>query len=383
MYSLSDYGHMIADKARMDPYAYAIKAAVTDESIVMDIGAGTGIHALLACKFGARKVYAVEPNDVIHLARKLAQINGYSDRIIFIQDNSTNISLPEKADVIVSDLRGVLPLLGLHIPSIIDARNRHLSIGGALIPKRDTLWAALVEARFLYRGLTRPWEFPYGLSMEPARKIALNNYSDFDTGSLQSRNRLTEPGQWAILDYGSIDKPDIASSLKAQSIVRNGTAYGWLVWFDSELSEGISFFNGPDVVKISSVYGRAFFPLSDPVPVSTDDRVDFSIQAKLKGDTYEWEWQTRFVPAADQEPVEFTQSTANTQLFFEGERNIGDLRPGITVSGELDLLILSMLDGNNSIEQIASQAIATFPTRFDDLNDAFFYVYDLSRQYAI
>ena len=70
-YSLSEYGNMIADKTRMDPYAYALKAAITPDSVVLDIGAATGIHALLACKFGARQVYAIEP--CIQLSRRECQ----------------------------------------------------------------------------------------------------------------------------------------------------------------------------------------------------------------------------------------------------------------------------------------------------------------------
>ena len=133
-YNLSDYGRMIVDDVRMDAYAYALKAAVTPDSVVLDIGAATGIHALLACKFGARQVYAVEPNDAIHLARQIAAVNGFAGRIEFIQDLSTRISLPELADIIVSDMRGVLPLFGQHIPAIVDARQRHLAPGGRLIP---------------------------------------------------------------------------------------------------------------------------------------------------------------------------------------------------------------------------------------------------------
>ena len=104
MYSIGDYGDMIADKVRMDPYVYALKAVIEPDSVVLDIGTGAGMHALLACKFGARKVYAIEPNDAIHLARELAKENGFADRIEFFQDVSTHVSLPEKANVIVSDL---------------------------------------------------------------------------------------------------------------------------------------------------------------------------------------------------------------------------------------------------------------------------------------
>ena len=157
MFSIRDYGDMIADKVRLDPYTYALKAKIGPNSVVLDIGTGAGIHALLACKFGARKVYAIEPNDAIHLARELAQANGFADRIEFIQDISTHVTLPERADVIVSDLRGVLPLYGQHIPSIIDARQRHLAPGGTLIPPRDTVWASLVEARCVSDDVVGPW----------------------------------------------------------------------------------------------------------------------------------------------------------------------------------------------------------------------------------
>ncbi len=71
-------------------------------------------YALLACKFGAKKVYAIEPNDAIDLARALTEANGFAGRIEFIQGISTTITLPERADVIVSDLRGSVPLFGQH-----------------------------------------------------------------------------------------------------------------------------------------------------------------------------------------------------------------------------------------------------------------------------
>jgi protein arginine N-methyltransferase 1 len=115
MYSISAYGRMIADRVRMNAYVQALRQAVKPNSVVLDIGTGTGIFALLACQFGARHVYAIEADDAIEVARQIAAANGYTDRIEFIQDVSTKLSLPEKADVIISDLRGVLPLFQGHI----------------------------------------------------------------------------------------------------------------------------------------------------------------------------------------------------------------------------------------------------------------------------
>ena len=85
MYSIHDYGDMIADRGRTDAYARALQARVTPESVVLDIGAASGILTLLACQAGARKVYAVEPDGIIQVAREVVAANGYADHVEFIQ----------------------------------------------------------------------------------------------------------------------------------------------------------------------------------------------------------------------------------------------------------------------------------------------------------
>src|SRR5258706_10546934 len=146
MYSVNGYGEMIADQVRMDAYVSALRNAITPDSVVLDIGTGPGVFAVLACKFGAKRVYAIEPADAIQLAREFSAANGCSEKIVFFQDLSTRVSLPERADVIISDLRGVLPFFQQHIGSIVDARRRFLAPRGVLIPQLDSLWAAVVKA---------------------------------------------------------------------------------------------------------------------------------------------------------------------------------------------------------------------------------------------
>ena len=310
-YSIGDYGDMIADKARMDPYAYALKSLIRPDSVVLDIGTGAGIHALLACKFGARKVVAIEPNEAIHLARELAQVNGFADRIEFIQDLSTRVSLPERADVIVSDLRGVLPLYGAHIPAIMDARKRHLAPNGILIPKRDTLWVSLVEARNLYNEIAMPWELPYGLDMEKAKQIVLNNWYEEKAGVFGMRSLLTEPQIWAEIEYMTIEDPDVSASNIKQQATRDGTAHGLFIWFDAEIADGIHIFNGPGAAKAAEVYGCGFFPLLEPVSITKGDTISLDISATLVDGGYRWQWHTRIHPGDDLHTikVDFQQAT--------------------------------------------------------------------------
>ena len=91
----------------MGGYGAGLRRALRRGSVVMDLGCGPGVFAVLACKLGARRVYAVEPENVIGLAREIAAANGCADRIEFFDKLSTEITLPEPADVIISDLRGV------------------------------------------------------------------------------------------------------------------------------------------------------------------------------------------------------------------------------------------------------------------------------------
>jgi len=60
MYSLFDYGEMLADHRRCSAYSKAISASVHSGDAVLEIGCGPGLFSLLACRAGARWVYAID-----------------------------------------------------------------------------------------------------------------------------------------------------------------------------------------------------------------------------------------------------------------------------------------------------------------------------------
>ena len=95
----------------MQAYSEALRRTVRPGSVVVEIGTGPGVFAVLACQLGASRVYAIEPDPIIQVAREIAAVNHCADRIEFIEDISTRVELPSRADVIFSDMRGVLPLL--------------------------------------------------------------------------------------------------------------------------------------------------------------------------------------------------------------------------------------------------------------------------------
>jgi len=269
MYSICDYGAMIADKGRMEPYVTALKNTVDNNSVVMDIGTGTGVFALLACHFGARHVYAVEPNDAIQVGRELAAINGFSEKITFIQDLSTKVTLPEKANIVISDMRGMLPLCGQHFSSIIDARQRHLAKSGVLIPLQDTIRVALAEAADLYQRYSSPWASnEYGIDMQaPLQRVRNTMWTD-NVGERGSERIVGNPVTWVTIDYRTIDSPNVSGEIKWQ-LDQKADIHGIRVWFDTELVKGVNFSNAPD--KATLIYGSTFLPLLESVSLNQGD----------------------------------------------------------------------------------------------------------------
>ena len=379
MYSVHFYGRMLADTSRMEAYFAALRRAVTPESVVLDLGCGPGVFALLACKLGVRRVFAVEPDNVIQLAREAAVANGFDDRIEFFQDFSTDITLPERADVIISDLRGVLPWYQQHIPSIVDARKRFLAPGGILIPHRDVLWAAVVDAPDRYQEIVDPWR-SNGLDLSAARRVVTNTWRKT---RIKRDELLVQPSHWTTLDYYEIQSPNIRAEIKWQ-IARSGTAHGLAVWFDSKLIDEIGFSNHPSGPEL--IYGNGLFPFSHPVEVVEGDRIQVTLRADFIRDDYVWRWDTAVFAAGDSVTprASFKQSTFfGAPLSAEQMRKQGaGYKPALDQRGEARRFIMELMTGENSLAEIAERLAERFPSRYTDWQDALNEVTEVSREFG-
>jgi len=381
VYDLVGYGDMIADRVRTDAYARALRESISPDSSVLDIGTGTGLFALLACRFGARHVYAAEPSDAIALAKDIARANGFLERITFIQAMSDRITLPEPIDVIVSDIRGILPMCGNSLQSIVDARTRLLAHGGTLIPLRDRLVAAPVEAPLLYKRHVGPWESAmHDLDMTAARDLVRNAWYK---GRTRPEEQLAPPGCWTVLDYESLTSAAVSGET-GWIVERAGTLFGLSVWFDSELGAGAQISNAPDGPEL--VYGSAFFPSSEPVAVREGDRIDVHFRADPVGDDYIWSWTTtiRAPGRRGAAKARFEQSTFYSMPMVRAQlrKRAANHRPELTEDGRIALLILESMQKKCSLEDIARSLCTRFPTRFKDWHAAFDHTCTYSGRYG-
>jgi protein arginine N-methyltransferase 1 len=380
-YSIADYASMVADRIRIDAHVQALRRAIRPGCVCLDIGTGTGFFSVLACHLGARQVIAIEPDDAIHVAREVAAANGCAERITFIHDLSTRVHLKERADVIVSDLRGVLPLLGHHLPSLMDARRRHLAPGGTLIPRKDILWASPVEAAKEYlRAIPLGDESVHGINMGAARSYVVNSWCK---AKLKPEHLLAAPLQWATIDYANLEGTNVRGQV-SWTIERPGMGHGLLLWFDATLIEGVGFSNAPGRPEL--IYGQGFFPWAHPVPLAAGDVVEATLRADLVGADYVWGWDSRIRAGGPAGPVkaELRQSTffgarlAAAQL----RKRAASHRAELNEDGHIDRLILTLMDTGISVGDIARQAAEQFPRKFPTWRNALTFVGDLAERYS-
>jgi len=380
MYSLDSYGSMIADRVRVDAYAEALRKNVRDGSIVVEIGTGPGIFAVLACQLGASRVYAIEPSEIIQVAREIAVANGCREKIEFFEEFSGRVTLPTRADVIVSDLRGVLPLLERHIPAIVDARSRFLAPGGTLIPRKDTLWAAIAEAPKPYGELVDPWDHnAFDQDLRPARRLIVNHIKKVSAGA---DRLLTAARLWTTLDYNSVEEPDVRGNLEWR-VEQPGTGHGLVVWFDADLADGIGFSNAPSARE--TVYGSLLLPWPQPVPLELGQSVAANLEAKLIEEDYLWRWTTRIEPQdGSGTPLRFEQSQFAGEVLSAAKlhRRAAAYVPQLSEEGRVRRRTFELMDGRASLEQIAQRLAAEFPQRFSKWEQALSYAGAVSQEYS-
>jgi type I protein arginine methyltransferase len=367
-FDLLESCQLLLDRNRVAAHARAIASAVTRNSIVVDIGTGVGIFAMLACRSGARKVYAIDSRPMIHLAREVAAANGYLDAIEFIQDDPRHVTLPERADVVVCDVRRVLP--EAQIPILIDARRRLLAAGGALIPPADQLWGAVIASPEAHDTIVGIWaRRPYGIDADAAWRRSAHTWIDkrFDPMEL-----ISEPVCWSVIDYRTREEDRIAGSLDV-AVRDRTTGHGLCVWVRPDLL---------DADRCPSTV--AFFPWPEAVRFEVGDRVSVSFDARLESGGYRWHWHTSVQSSAGVDRIVFDQDTAHqtdADAIAQSEHvPVVSGRPHQDLT--VDRYVLAAMDRGLPLGAIANELLARFPSTFGTRGETLTYAGVMSARYG-
>ena len=263
------YRAMTEDDARNLSYRAAINRRVPGK-VALDIG--TGAHAVLArmcIDAGARKVYAIEMNSEAYAsARELVRSLGLEDRLILIPGDSTQVELPERVNVCVSELIGTIASSEGVVPILNDAR-RFLANGGTMIPE-------VCETRIAAAALPDElWEQPRfsELSGPYVENIFANAGHPFDLRvcikNFPSTNLISDAQIFEKLDFRRSSSPASNFDVDLRISKRAGLD-GFLLWISLVPIEG---------ELVNSLTGRyswlpVFFPVFHPrVEVNEGDSI--------------------------------------------------------------------------------------------------------------
>lgn len=264
------YHQMLGDSIRMEAFREAIFSTVKPGDVVVDLGAGTGILGFWALQAGAKKVYAIEKTEAIDLARELAIVNGFEDKIEFIQKNSREVDLPERADVLISETLGSFAIDENTLHFTCDARDRFLKENGTMVPQAIELFVAPFEDSRIYEKLDF-WRGIPGLDFSPAfdlfsKKIMIEEVA--------TEHLLTGAISMGTIDLRTVENGDFEERAFI-SIRQSGTIHGVAGWFSVQLTNEINISTSPDAPQTH--WKQAVFPFPNSAEVSEGDIMDWSV----------------------------------------------------------------------------------------------------------
>jgi predicted RNA methylase len=350
--------------SRLDLYARAMSRVIQPDDVVVDLGAGTGILSFLACQAGARRVYAIEASDVAAYGEMLAAAGGFSDRVRFIPSPSTQVTLPERVDVIVADIHDTFGLQPGGLGALLDARDRFLKPGGATIPWSIRLLMAPVEAPEMYKKIVDVWrQQVHGIDLTPLRILAVNQQHP---ARFQPQQLIAPPVDIASIDLATAESLSVMGAAR-MGVSRAATLHGLCGCFMTTLAEGVVMGNVPGDSQTTN-FAHAFFPIEAPHALGGADEVTIRMETY---DSSELRWRIGITSADQIRRVHFDHATFLSRP-IRADRNKGTsaYRPVLTVRGTMEQALLAKFDGGSSTEELERWLFERFAEQLPSPSEA-------------
>jgi protein arginine N-methyltransferase 1 len=373
---IDEHRRYLRDAHRLEAFSRAIAATVRPGDRVIDLGSGTGVLGLLACRAGARVVFAIEATGIVGLASDVRDRNGFRDRMVFVRGFSTDVSLPERADVIVSDQIGRFGFDGNILRFFEDARKRLLRPEARYIPSALELHVAPVEDCRMYERIEFWDTQPGGFDFRPVRGPAANTIypARFRADSLLGSAAL---GLRLDLGLETSRRLAFAASLPIERI---GVLHGLGGWFHAQMADGVRMSNSPiDPARIRR--RQVFMPIGRAIEVATGDRVDARIQVLPEHHVVTWEVR---VERRGGHSDLFRHSTLHGMLVTpeELDRTRPGFRPSLTAAGAARRSILELCDGSRTLADIEDEVFRRHGDLFPTRDQAAVFVAEVVTRYA-
>jgi type II protein arginine methyltransferase len=262
---------MLADTARNEAYESAIRAAVRPGDLVLDIGAGSGLLAMMAARAGAARVVACEADPLLAAtAREIVARNGYGDAVEIVAERSTKLepagALAGGADLIVSEVFSHTLLEEGAIETLNHAMKELARPGARIIPGSASIQVALVE-------------FQEEI-LPPLGDVAGFDLSLFDRHAprrmsvpLKSRHLNLRSAAAPLFDFDfTRGEAPVEQRRKLALASRGGRVNGIAQWIRLQLTDEIAFENSPGPGRWSH-WPCVLYPFDSPLDTAEGEPV--------------------------------------------------------------------------------------------------------------
>ena len=264
-----------SDRTKYDLYQDSIKKALIDkgeDSIIAIVGAGRGPIVDCAIKAGAKKIYVIEKNHSASLFLKKRVLNDWSSNIIFLEGDMRKIKLPEKIDILVSELLGGFGDNELSPECLIDFES-NLSLNAISIPTSYTSILVPIMSQFLFFKAKNEGKLEQMIVTSTKAALLLSNPKECF--------KFIHPGENNF--EGNIILEFISKY--------NGYIHGFSGWFNCVLYKDIIFSSDPinGTIGLNSWY-PIYFPLPREIFIKENQQIIVSFKRKMDSKRVWYEW---------------------------------------------------------------------------------------------
>ena len=286
------YFSMMNDHYRNAMWEQAIKNQVTPDSIVLDIGCGSGILSMMAARAGAKHVYGCEVNQTIAFkAQEIIAVNNYQDKVTIIPKSSFDLEVGKDlpiADILVSELIGnqIIQATADHNYDLLEvynhAREKLLKPNAKMIPLNATA-----------RG--------YLVSSKENKLMNMNkvfNVCGFDLSILNkySSSHTLLPPEFAdvysyqkhspVIDLMHFDFTENLSPISSQvfhvPVTKSGICSGIIQWIKCGLDDTVVFENKPESREKFSNWWHVHYPFRKLTQVTKGEMLHLKVTRNSK-----------------------------------------------------------------------------------------------------
>lgn len=310
--NLFEHEKMLADPVRVDTYAQAIQKLVKPGDVVVDLGTGSGVLAMLAARQGA-KVYAIDHSDFIHLAEQNAARNGI-EGIRFIQVNSKSFEPPEKADVLLHEQIGDNLFNENMVENLLELKRRILKPGGRILPGRFHLYMEPVtlkrEFRVPFLEEIKVHGLDFGYLAEAGRHFRAANYDRRWVERDGVEQYLGEPRPLLTVDLNEIETADGLPTVVnvVRRVTRPGSLDGIQQYFAVDFDDDLYFDTSPFSPRTHWT-NRLFRVPTRHCEVGDTIAYSVSLSDLLRSNTWRIELLPASAPQAELAPLQLQEAT--------------------------------------------------------------------------